>query len=264
MERSTVLGIIVGVIAIVGGLIMKGANPVALLNPAAITIIFIGTAASLLIGFPMSELKNIPNLLKIVFKEQQLTSKEELIKIFLEMAHTTRSEGLLYLESQLDRYENPFMRKGVELIVDGTDPELVRSLLTEEIYATEDRHRVGISIFTQAGTYAPTLGVLGAVIGLVAALGNLTDIDKLGHSIAAAFIATLYGIFSGYVLWHPIANKLKRISQRETEIRQIIVEGILAIQSGISPTFIEQYLLAYLSSQEQVRYEAQKSRAKVG
>ncbi len=261
MEKATVLGLILGFVAIVGGLILKGANPSTLMNPAAIMIIFVGTAASLLVAFPMSEIKNIPNLFKVILKEQKLTPREDLIRMFLEMAHTTRSEGLLYLEGQLDQYENPFMRKGVELIVDGTDPELVRSLLTEEIYATEDRHKVGINIFTQAGTYAPTLGVLGAVIGLVAALGNLDDIEKLGHSIAAAFIATLYGIFSGYVLWHPIANKLKRISKREAEIRQIIVEGILAIQSGISPTFIEQYLLAYLSSQEQVSYEAQKSKA---
>ncbi|NTW04954.1 MAG: flagellar motor stator protein MotA [Peptococcaceae bacterium] len=260
MDKATIIGLVLGFFAIVGGLIMKGANPATLLNPAAITIIFVGTAASLLIGFPMAEIKNFPNLVKVVMREQILTPREELIRMFLEMAHTTRSEGLLYLEGQLDQYENPFMRKGVELIVDGTDPDLVRSLLTEEIYATEDRHKVGIGIFSQAGTYAPTLGVLGAVIGLVAALGNLNDIEKLGHSIAAAFIATLYGIFSGYVLWHPIANKLKRLSKREAEIRQIILEGILSIQSGISPTFIEQYLLAYLSSQEQISYHAQKNK----
>lgn len=259
MELSTLIGMILGVLSIGVGLILKGASVSALWNPAAILIIFVGTAATLLIGFPMSEIKNFPKLIKLIFKKQDLTPKEEIIRIFMDMAQTTRREGLLYLESQMEQYENPFIKKGVSLIVDGTDRELVRTLLTEEIAATEKRHRVGINIFTQAGTYAPTLGVLGAVIGLVAALGNLSDIEKLGHSIAAAFIATLFGIFSGYVLWHPIANKLKRYMARESDIKELIIEGILAVQSGVSPVFIEQYLLAYLSPDEQALYESQKT-----
>lgn len=259
MEKSTIIGLGIGFLAIGVGLVLKGASLAALWNPAAILIIFAGTAASLFVGFPMSEIKKFPKILKVVFVEQKLTPKGDIIKTFVEMAQTARREGILHLESQLDQYENPFIRKGVQIIVDGTDPELVKSLLNEEIYATEERHRAGIVIFSQAGTYAPTLGVLGAVIGLIAALGNLSDIEKLGHSIAAAFIATLFGIFSGYVIWHPIANKLKRLSKRESEVKQIIVEGILAVQSGIAPAFIEQYLLVYLSPQEQAKYEAEKT-----
>ncbi|MDA8226885.1 MAG: flagellar motor stator protein MotA, partial [Desulfitobacterium hafniense] len=234
MELSTVIGVVIGFLALLVGLVLKGASIAALWNPAAIIIIFAGTAATLLIGFPMSEIKNFPKIIKLLFKKQILTPKSDIIKIFMDMAQTTRREGILYLESQMDQYENPFIKKGVALIVDGTDRELVQSLLGEEIAATQSRHRVGINIFTQAGTYAPTLGVLGAVIGLVAALGNLNDIEKLGHSIAAAFIATLFGIFSGYVLWHPFANKLKRLSMREAEVKELIIEGILAVQSGIS------------------------------
>lgn len=264
MEKSTVIGLGIGVLAIGVGLILKGASLAALWNPAAILIIFAGTSASLFIGFPMTEIKKFPILIKLVFKKQKLTPKGDLIKIFMEMSQTSRREGILFLENQLDQYENKFIRKGVQLIVDGADSELVKSLLTEEIHATEDRHRAGIAIFTQAGTYAPTLGVLGAVIGLIAALGNLTDIEKLGHSIAAAFIATLFGIFSGYVLWHPIANKLKRLSKREAEVMEIIVQGILAVQSGVAPAFIEQYLLVYLSPQEQAWYEAEKARERRG
>ena len=113
-------------------------------------------------------------------------------------------------------------------------------------------------MFTQAGTYAPTLGVLGAVIGLIAALGNLADIDKLGHAIAAAFVATLLGIFTGYVLWHPFANKLKIMSNKEAEIRKMMVEGILSLQAGDSPTAIEAKLMVFIPANERAGLKPKK------
>lgn len=250
MEKSTIFGLTLGFLAVGTGLVLKGASLAALWNPAAIMIILVGTAAAVLNAFPMEELKKIPKLIKIVFKEPQVTPKREVVYTFVELATTARREGLLALESKLESIEDPFIRNGMQLVIDGGDAEYVKSLLEEEIYATEERHRAGALIFTQAGTYAPTLGVLGAVVGLIAALGNLTDIEKLGHSIAAAFVATLLGIFTGYVLWHPIANKLKRISKKEMEIKQMIVEGVLAIQAGTSPMAIEQMLMVYLPVSE--------------
>ena len=120
------------------------------------------------------------------------------------------------------------------MIIDGNDHDFVRDVLLEDISAMEERHRSGAQMFTSAGSAAPTLGVLGAVVGLVAALGQMDDIASLGTSIAAAFIATLYGIFSGYVLWHPITTRLKHISKKEVELKMMIVEGLLSIQSGVS------------------------------
>ena len=250
MEKSTVIGLTLGFLAVGIGMVLKGASLMALWNPAAIMIILVGTAAAVLNAFPMDELKKVPKLIKIIFKEPQITPKREVVYNFVALATTARREGLLSLESHLESIEDPFIRNAMQLVIDGGDAEYVKSLLEEEIYATEERHRVGALIFTQAGTYAPTLGVLGAVIGLIAALGNLSDIEKLGHSIAAAFVATLLGIFTGYVLWHPIANKLKRISRKEIEIKQMIVEGVLAIQAGNSPMAIEQMLLVYLPVSE--------------
>ncbi|MEG6521871.1 flagellar motor stator protein MotA [Desulfotomaculum sp. 1211_IL3151] len=250
MEKSTVIGLTLGFLAVGTGMVLKGASLMALWNPAAIMIIVVGTAAAVLNAFPMDELKKVPKLVKIIFKEPQITSKREVIHSFMALATIARREGLLFLESHLESIEDPFIRNGMQLVIDGGDAEYVKLLLEEEIYATEERHRVGALIFTQAGTYAPTLGVLGAVVGLIAALGNLSDIEKLGHSIAAAFVATLLGIFTGYVLWHPIANKLKRISRKEIEIKQMIVEGVLAIQAGKSPMAIEQMLLVYLPVSE--------------
>lgn len=253
MEKSTFIGIILAIIGVFVGMALKGANMGVLINPAAFLIIFVGTAASIFIAFPMTEIKKIPTLLKLVFTKQNLIEKSKVISMFSEWATITRREGLLALESNVDDIEDPFLKNGMRMIIDGNDHDFVRDVLLEDISATEDRHRSGATIFTQAGTYAPTLGVLGAVVGLIAALGNLSDIDALGHSIAAAFVATLLGIFSGYVLWHPIANKLKQMSQKEIQIRLMMVEGLLSIQSGVSTVAITQKLSVFLSPTERAQ-----------
>lgn len=258
MEKSTLIGIILGVLAVSVGMVLKGASLLSLWNPAAFMIIFVGTAASLFVGFPMAEIKRFPRLVKLVFTEQKLLQKAELVFIFVNLSTMARREGILALERQLETIDDDFLRNGMQMVVDGSDVDFVKSVMMEEIYATEDRHRSGALIFSQAGTYAPTLGVLGAVVGLIAALGNLSDIEKLGHSIAAAFVATLLGIFTGYVLWHPIANKLKRLSKKEIEIKHMIVEGVLAIQAGYSPMAVEQMLMVYLSETERNANKAQK------
>ncbi|WP_031515404.1 flagellar motor stator protein MotA [Desulfofalx alkaliphila] len=261
MEKSTFIGIVAGVLAVVLGLIFKGASLSALWNPAAYIIIFGGTFACLFVGFPMGELKRLPAVFRIVFLKQNLIPKAELVKLFVNLAVYTRREGLLALESQMDEIDDRFLKNGIQMVVDGTEPGVLKNVLMEEIYATEERHRVGALMFSQAGTYAPTLGVLGAVIGLITALGNLADVDKLGESIAAAFVATLLGIFSGYVLWHPMANKVKRLSKREIELKEMMIEGVLSIQLARSPIIIEQNLLVYLSPEERQQYLAQKESA---
>jgi chemotaxis protein MotA len=248
MEKSTLIGLVSGVIAVGVGMVMKGASLAALYNPAAYLIIFLGTFASLAIGFPMAELKKMPKLFKIIFKQQKLMEKQELIEKFVEWGTIARREGLLALEVTAESVEDPFLKNGMKMLIDGSDSEFVRDVMLEDIHAMEERHRVGAQLFTQAGTYAPTLGVLGAVVGLIAALGNLNDIDKLGHSIAAAFIATLFGIFTGYVLWHPISNKLKRMSKLEVEIKLMMVEGLITFGLGGSANSIRQKLLVFLPS----------------
>lgn len=264
MEKSTLVGIILGLFAVIVGMIFKGANPIAIVqNPAAFIIIFIGTAASLSIGFPGSDLKKIPQLLKLIFIQQKLMPKTEIIRLFMDWASVTRREGLLALESKVDEIDDPFLRNGMRMIIDGNDQDFVRDVLMEEIHATEERHKSGALIFSQAGMYAPTLGVLGAVIGLVAALGNLSDMEVLAHSIAGAFIATLLGIFTGYVLWHPIANKLKRLSKKEMEIKLMMVEGLLSIQSGVSTIAISQKLAVFLSPTERAQ-QSKKEAAEDG
>lgn len=231
-------------------MVLKGASLVALVNPAALLIIFVGTAASLFIGFSMEEIKLFPKLMKIVFTEQKMISKMELIDMFTDWVAITRREGLLAMESKVEEIPDPFLRNGMRMIIDGNDQEFVHDVLMEDIHTMQERHRTGAQIFTQAGTYAPTLGVLGAVVGLIAALSNLSEIEALGHLISAAFVATLLGIFSGYVLWHPIANKLKQKSKKEVELRLMMVEGLLSIQTGISATAVQQKLMVFIPTSQ--------------
>ncbi|MBD8500497.1 flagellar motor stator protein MotA [Paenibacillus arenosi] len=250
MEKSTVIGIVLGLASVLVGMALKGAPLSSLVEPAAVMIIFVGTAASLFIAFPMKEIKKFPKLIKIIFTQQQLVDRVQLIQLFMEWASITRREGLLALESRIDEIDDDFLRGGMRMIIDGNDQDFVRDVLMEDINATEERHRAGALIFSQAGMYAPTLGVLGAVIGLIAALSDMTDMGALSKAIAAAFVATLLGIFTAYVLWHPIATKLKRLSAAEIQIRLMMVEGLLSIQSGVSTIAINQKLSVFLTPSE--------------
>lgn len=250
MDIASIVGLILGFIAVFVGMVLKGANMGVLINPAAFLIIIVGTIAAVTIAFPMKELKRIPSLFKIIFTERKLTSDTEIIKLFSGWADLARREGLLALESKAAEVEEPFLKNGLTLAIDGQNADYIRDVLSEEVEALEERHASGALIFSQAGTYAPTLGVLGAVVGLIAALGDMSDIDKLGHAISAAFVATLLGIFTGYVLWHPFAMKLKRKSAEEVKQKRMMIEGILSVLEGEAPRVIEQKLASYLTMEE--------------
>ena len=250
MEKSTLIGLLSGLIAIFGGMILKGAPISSLNNPAAFMIIILGTFACLFTAFRMDEMKMLPKLIKMTFQAPPSHQKGELLQLFIELSQIARREGILALESRVEDISDPFFKTGLSMVIDGMDPDFVGDVLDAELAIMQERHAEGRSMFTQAGTYAPTLGVLGAVVGLIAALGNLNDIDKLGHSIAAAFVATILGIFTGYVLWMPFANKLKIMSEQEVSQKRMIIEGILSLQAGDSPTAIEAKLMVFIPQTE--------------
>lgn len=254
LDKTSIIGVILGALAVSLAMFFKHISFSALINPAAIMIIIVGTIAAVTTAFPLSELKKVPQLFKILFTEQQLTKPEDLIKTFSEWAVIARKEGLLALESIAEQVDNQFLKNGLNLAVEGQSADYIRDILTEEIEAMEERHRGGAAIFSQAGTYAPTLGVLGAVLGLIAALGDMNDINALGLAISAAFVATMLGIYTGYVLWHPFANKLKRKSQQEAKIKEMMIEGILSIIEGEAPRTIEQKLTSYLPAEDRKKW----------
>jgi chemotaxis protein MotA len=256
MDKATIIGVFLGLAALLLGMYFKHVNFVVLLNPAAFFIIIVGTVAAVSIAFPGHELKRIPKLFGVLFKNSTTVHVIDLIPTFINWANIARKEGLLALEAQLTEVNDPFLQNGLSLAIDGQSPEFIRDVMDEEVEAMEERHQTGAGIFTQAGTYAPTLGVLGAVVGLIAALGNMADIDALGAAIAAAFVATLLGIFTGYVLWHPFANKLKRKSKEEAQVKRVMIEGVLSVLDGQSPTMLEQKLVSYLPHNEREKYFA--------
>ncbi|WP_246943941.1 flagellar motor stator protein MotA [Bacillus pinisoli] len=256
MDKASLIGIILGFSGLLVGMIFKHVSPVVLLNPAAFFIIMVGTAGAVSIAFPGHELKKLPKLLKIIFTSKGSIQVIDLVPTFVNWANIARKEGLLALEAQLNEVDDPFLKNGLSLAIDGQSPEFIRDVMDEEIEAMEERHLAGAGIFTQAGTYAPTLGVLGAVVGLIAALGNMADIDALGAAIAAAFVATLFGIFFGYVIYHPFANKLKRKSKEEAHVKRVMIEGVLSVLDGQSPTMLEQKLVSYLPHHEREKYFA--------
>ena len=246
MEKSTLIGLIGGVASVAVGMALKGADPHALINPAAFLIIFAGTAAAIFNAFPMNDLKRVPKLFKLLFSGQQLISKQEILELFVATAKASKQEGVMAIEKKANEVSDPFIRSAMTMVADGFNGDFIYNVIDAEIKQMEERHRSGAQVFAQCGMYAPTLGVLGAVIGLIAALGNLSDIDQLGHSIAAAFVATLLGIFTGYVCWHPFANKLKQMNAEEVEIKRMVLEGALALQEGASSIAIESRLQAYI------------------
>ena len=250
MEKSTWIGFIGGIAAVGFGMALKGADPHALINPAAFLIIFAGTAAAIFNAFPMRELKKFPKLLKIIFAGQHFTPKQEILELFVATAKAAKQEGVMAIEKKANDVADPFIRSAMTMVADGFNGDFIYNVIDAEIKQMEERHRAGAQIFAQCGMYAPTLGVLGAVIGLIAALGNLSDIDQLGHSIAAAFVATLLGIFTGYVCWHPFANKLKQLNAEEVNIKRMVLEGALALQEGASSIAIESRLQAYIPMAE--------------
>lgn len=230
MDIFLIVGIILGFVSVVVGMILKGANVMVLINPAAAMIIFIGTIAALVNSFPGSEIKRLPKIFGALMRNEE-QDVAGIIEKIVELANLARRDGVLALESSVEGLENPYMKKGLEMVVDGVDPEQIREIMENEIVGIEERHRTAAQMLKTAGAAAPTLGVLGAVIGLIGALGNLNDVDALGHMISAAFVATIYGIFLGYVLLVPFGSRLTSKSAIEVQTMMIIIEGVMAIQA---------------------------------
>ncbi|HCE13381.1 MULTISPECIES: flagellar motor stator protein MotA [unclassified Enterococcus] len=245
MDFFLLIGIVLGLVSVIVGMIVKGANVAVLINPAAAIIIFVGVAAAVVNSFPSSDIKRIPKIFGVLLRNKEYDLKTTITDI-VDLANKARRDGLLSLEGAIQNLEDPFLKKGLEMVVDGIAAEQIQEIMENEIYGIEDRHRIGASIFKTAGTSSPTLGVLGAVIGLIGALGNLEDVEALGHMISAAFVATLYGIFFGYVLFIPFSARLTLKSEQEVQVMSIIVEGVLAIQAGQSPKSIEKKLYSLI------------------
>lgn len=246
MDIFLILFMILGFGSVIGGFILEGGHIIGILSPTALLIILGGTIGATGVSFPRSELRQIPRMLKIIFRDQKYDYRV-LMERMKAMCIQVRQSGLLSLESQIDAEPDSLMRKGMRLIVDGTSPAYTREALELTLQVIEDRHRSRSKIFEAAGGYSPTMGIIGTVLGLVHVLGNLDDTDTLGPKIAMAFIATLYGIGLANLLWLPLANKLKEKNRMEILYKSMIIEGLLLIQEGVNTNYMEEKLSSFLS-----------------
>lgn len=250
MDKNSVIGVILAFVALVTGMVLKGVALGALLNGAAFLIIFAGTGAAILIATTTKTIKKFPALLKVIFKESSGNGMVDFISQFADWADVARKEGLLALEDKANDVDDAFMKSGLMMAIDGKTPEFIRDVMLEEVDAIEERHSNNAEIFTKIGTFAPTLGVLGAAVGLMAALGHMEDTAALSHSISAAFVATIYGIFLGYVIAHPLASKLKEKTKIEMSEKRIVIEGVLSLCDGQSSSDVKRKLMVYIPVSE--------------
>jgi chemotaxis protein MotA len=237
MDPATIIGLVVGFGAILGANIMEGGNPAALMAPPALVLIFVGTLGAVMAGSTLPHTIAAFKGLIAAFTAKK-PDIEGVVEPLVKMAEKARREGLLALESEMESVDDPFMKKGLQMAVDGTDPDDLFDILAAEVKAHKDAAAQVSGFWTDAGGYSPTIGIIGTVMGLVHVLENLSEPDKLGHLIAGAFIATLWGVLSANVLFLPWGKRIKNMGALEAARMELIIDGVLAIQAGANPRVV--------------------------
>lgn len=235
--------------------ILEGGSPASLFLMPPLLLVFGGTLLVSVAGGTMSDAKKAVSSAKTALLGK-VASSADVVPVIVDLSDTARREGMLALESRLEGIDDPFLVKGVTLAVDGIDPEELREIMESELHAKRSADKHSAKFFTDAGGYAPTIGIVGTVMSLVHVLENLAKPDELGHMIAAAFLATLWGVLSANVLWLPIAARLKRLSELECIRMEIVIEGVSAIQAGANPRVVAQRLRSLLPAHDQIEEAA--------
>ena len=245
MDPLTLIGVVLAFIAIFASMLMEGGNPAALMLIPSLLLVFVGTFGVGMAGMTLPDFIFSMKSAKDAFLGK-VPKPDDLVTTIVSCAETARREGLLALESQVQSIEEPLLKRGLELAIDGTDPDALAEVLEAEVAATHKRGMIPAKLFESMGGYAPTIGIIGTVMGLVNVLGNLDDPGELGHLIAGAFIATLWGVLSANVLWLPMGAKLKSLNELAHQRNEMVVEGVLAIQAGANPRMVDRKLRALL------------------
>jgi chemotaxis protein MotA len=245
MEFGTLAGILGIFVAVIASMILEGSSPMSIILLPALMLVFGGTFGAAMAGSLVRDLPVVAKHGKKAFVGKPVDAHKS-VETIVAMADLARRQGLLALEEMVGEVEDPLLRQGIELTVDGTDPEEIEEILEACITAKRADDKVGIKFFGDMGGYAPTIGIIGTVIGLIHVLGNLSTPDKLGHLIAGAFVATLWGVISANAIWLPMSSKLKRMSELEISTMEMVLEGVLAVQSGTNPRLVEQKLRSIL------------------
>lgn len=245
MDIATIIGLIFGFGAVIGGQVLEGGHVSALIQPTAFLIVAGGTLGATCVSFPLhGVLQALKDIAKVFMPPK--VSHEAIIKEMIGYAAKARKNGLISLEQESQSIKDSFTKKGVAMVVDGIDPQKFREAMEIEVSTFEEHAKMSAEVFEAAGGFAPTIGIIGAVLGLIHVMENLSDASKLGAGIAVAFVATIYGLMIANIICLPMGTKLKHRVKEELLLKAMIIEGLVAIQNGENPHFIEQRLRAYL------------------
>jgi chemotaxis protein MotA len=244
MDRISLIGLFLGIGAILVGQSLEGGHIASLIQPTAFIIVVGGTFGAVLLQSSASTFMRGMHMARWIF-QPPLTSHDEIIQYVINWSQTSRKEGLLALENQIDQIADPFVRKGLQLLVDGVEPERLREILEVEISTWETELKQGAKVWEGAGGYAPTIGIIGAVMGLIHVMENLSNPSMLGSGIAIAFVATIYGVASANLIFLPMAKKLMLHIDRLVSMREMLVDGLMGIASGENPRIIESRMQGY-------------------
>jgi len=247
----TPAGIVLALAALFVAMVMGGGKPASIIDVSSLILVFGGTIGATLAGMTRKEARRLPRVLAVAMRRQRGRDPVAFTNHLLELAREARTGGMKVIEAELpEAKSDPFTRTGVELIATTSDPERVRAVLEAEVLGMLERHRAGYKAFQDMAGFAPTIGILGTVVGLVHVLGSLTSPGRLGPAIATAFTATLWGVLSANIFWLPIANKLRHLSQNEQAYKELVIEGLLAVQEGLSGPQLRDRLEPFLAPHE--------------
>ena len=256
MDPASLIGIALALVALLATMIMEGSSPMAIILLPPLILVFGGTFGAAIAGSAMADVKKIGGWFKQALLPAKVPPISDRIQTLVSLAEKARKEGLLALEAQVKEIDDPFLKRGLQMGIDGTDPEELRAVLEGEISAKKAEDKVAAKFFTAMGGYAPTVGIIGTVVGLIHVLENLSDPGSLGPLIAGAFVATLWGVLSANIFWLPMGAKITRISELQAAQMELLVEGITEIQAGTSPRAVRLKLTSLVPPSEIKQQEA--------
>jgi len=245
MDFATIGGLLLGISAIVVSFILEGGHLSSVVQFPALMIVIGGTIGASTVTTSFATVRSIPTFLRIAMFGRESDHRHTIGQI-VQMAERARREGILGLENELPRIDQPFFKKAMQLVIDGTEITALRSILETDISFMEDRHRKGIELFRKMGGFAPTMGIIGTVLGLIHTLANISDASRMASAIASAFIATLWGVATANLIYLPISDKLKMRHDDEMSTLELVLEGAVSIQSGDNPRIIRTKLMSFL------------------
>jgi chemotaxis protein MotA len=245
MQLSAILGLVIGIGGILVGNVIEGGSITGLLQLTAFFIVFGGTLGATMLSNRMEDLRLGLKYFKMAFGSSETAERARIAAEITQSAQLARRESILALEQSIAKFSDPFMRTVYRFVIDGVDPEVLRKIFNEEIVVAERRKLAAAKVWSDAGGFAPTIGIIGAVLGLIGVMNGIEDTSALGHGIAVAFVATIYGVGSANLIFLPIANKLKSLIRYRSETEYMILEGALSVISGLNPYLIEQKMRAF-------------------